>query len=40
MLSNASALARPKSGGALAMRGEAFLGLDFFGTFCIKAKST
>jgi|GEM_PF-3622295 len=36
-----SAKARQKSGpGSLACSGEAFFCLDFFGTFCVKAKRT
>lgn len=40
MLSNAARWPGPKAGWCVRMRAEAFLGLDFFGTFCIKAKST
>jgi hypothetical protein len=40
MLSNAARWPEPNAGWCDGMRGEAYLALDFFRSFCIKAKRT
>jgi hypothetical protein len=40
MLSNLARWPEPNAGWRVGMRGEAYLALDFFRSFCIKAKRT